>query len=55
MNETDKTLDQARIILRNLKNTILSDSRNYSEPQKIVYIDNAIQELNMALHCEEIR
>jgi len=55
MNETDKTINQVRTVLQNLKIGILNDFRNYSEPQKVVYIDNAIQELNMALLCEDVK
>lgn len=55
MNEIDKTINQVRTVLQNLKIGILSDHRNYSEPQKVVYIDRAIDELNMALLCEEVK
>jgi len=46
-----KTLEQVKTILSGLKNNIMDDYRNYSEPPIVVYIDNALAELNMASMC----
>ena len=55
MNKKDnmETLKQIKTLIRGVKNNIMNDFRNYSEPREIFHLDNASSEINHAIYCLE--
>lgn len=49
--QIENELIKIRNALTGLKNSVMSDYRNYSGPQIITYLDNAHAELDMAILC----